>query len=167
MPAPAKAAPLRHDEGRRPLPLPTLFSPAQTAPVKAVPRPPTAPPPETSPEPIRSVAGEDPDRRAAPADPLPPKPQPSPRDRMVTSEIRLPPQRMVREIELTDGEPVHAPSAPQQRIVVRETVRTPVEPPQKPQPPEQKAPRTAAEASVIGPLPRPDLTRARVELWLR
>jgi hypothetical protein len=28
-------------------------------------------------------------------------------------------------------------------------------------------PHTAAEASVIGPLPRPDLTRARVELGLR
>jgi hypothetical protein len=74
---------------------------------------------------------------------------------------------VIREIELTGAEPLHAPAAPQQRVIVRETIRTQIETPQKPQPTQQKAPRTAAEASVIGPLPGPDLARARVELWLR
>jgi hypothetical protein len=135
----------------------------QAAPITDAPRPPQAPQPEISHEPIGPVSVDIPDRPAAPAEPQPPRP----RDRLAASEIRLPSQRMVREIELTEGEPAHAPSVPQQTIVIRETVRTPVEPSQKPQPSQQKAPRTAAEASLIGPLPRLDLTRARVELWLR
>ena len=131
------------------------------------PRLPEAVPPEISLEPVRPLAVERPERPAAADEPQSFRPQRSPRDRMTTSEVRLPPPRPAREIEMTDAEPAHAPDAPLDRIVVRETIRTPVESQPKRQPPQQKAPRTAAEASVIGPLPRPELTRARVELWLR
>jgi hypothetical protein len=164
----AEPAPARRDESTRPLPPPEMrVVSVHPTPTAEAPRLPEAVPPEISLEPLQPVAVERPDRPVAVDEPQSFRPQPSPRDRMTTSEIRLPPPRPAREIELIDGEPAHAPAAPQDRIVVRETIRTPVEIQQKPQPPQQKAPRTAAEASVIGPLPRPELTRARVELWLR
>lgn len=91
---------------------------------------------------------------------LPPEPAPA-------GEIRAAAPRSVREIELTEAEPVRAPPPPRQTVVIRETIRTPAEAPQKPQPAPQMVPRTAAEASVIGPLPRPEQARARLELCLR
>src|SRR5262249_51705830 len=60
------------------------------------------------------------------------RPQPPSRDRLPASEVPLPPQRLVREIELTEREPAHTPSSPQQTIVIRETIRAPAETPQKP-----------------------------------
>jgi hypothetical protein len=164
----AEPAPARRNESTRLLSPPEMrVVPVHATPTAEAPRLPEAVPPEISLEPVRPLAIERPERPAAADGPQSFRPQPSPRDRTTTSEIRLPPPRPAREIELTDAEPAHAPDAPQERIVVRETIRTPVESQSKPQPLQQKAPRTAAEASVIGPLPRSELTRARVELWLR
>jgi hypothetical protein len=96
---------------------------------------------------------------------LPVEAEPPPRIH-APSEVRLPPPKHARELELFDGEPARAVAAPTE-VRIRETIRTTVEPREERRAPAQKLPRTAAEASVIGPLPRPDLARVRLELWLR
>jgi hypothetical protein len=72
-----------------------------------------------------------------------------------------------RELPPGGDEPVRTPESPGRTIVVRETVRTPVEAPPKPSDAPARAPRTAEGTSVIGALGRSDATRARLELWLR
>jgi hypothetical protein len=182
LPAQPRATPLPVVEGMRPLLPPVISQLSQAMPIVGKPRP-LLPPivPELSqtkpivgePLPLPSASLEIPARRPQPIAIEAPEPRtlgeetPLPSERVPANEIRVPPPRSAREIELTDVEPVRAPPAPQQTIVIRETIRTPAEALQKPQPAPQMLPRTAAEASVIGPLPRPEQTRARFELCLR
>jgi hypothetical protein len=165
---PAAATPARDQDIQPPAPLAIPIPPALDAAATPERRAPNYLSLETSLASVMPGAPQHTDAPQAPVEPHAPNPQPSPRDRMTASEIRLPPQREVREIELTDREPAHSPSRQQQqRVIVRETIRTPAETPQKPQPMPQKLPRTAAEASVIGPLPRQELARSRLDIWLR
>ncbi len=164
----AERPPARRDESTRPLPSPEArLGSVDATPSVEAPRLPDAVLPAIAPVPVRSLAVETSSRPAAADEPKSPTPQHSRRDHLASIEIPPSSPRPAREIELTDDEPAHAPAAPQDRIVVRETIRTPVEIRETPHPPPQKGPRTAADASVIGPLPRPELTRARIELWLR
>ena len=156
MPAPASA------------PAPTHAAPAApTTPIVDEPRPLRSASLEAPATPLPPIATEAPEPRILAEAPQPAKLLPARGERVPANEVHVPPPRNAREIELTDAEPVRAPPAPQQTIVVRETIRTPTEAPQKPQRAPQKLPRTAGEASVIGPLPRPEQTRARLELCLR
>ena len=99
-------------------------------------------------------------------EPEPRRPPPLPRG-LPASDLNSAPRRIEREIELNGTTPVHAPGPPPRHVLVREIVR--VAPPalQPAPPPPSRGPRTAEEASVIGPLARPDRVRARLELWLR
>jgi Wiskott-Aldrich syndrome protein len=67
--------------------------------------------------------------------------------------------------------PAHAgipsPETRPQSVIIRETIRAPEPASTRPQAPPPKAPRSAAEASVIGPLDRRDRLSARLDLWLR
>jgi hypothetical protein len=141
VPAPA---PLPSYETRAPLP--PAPSPARAAPEEA----------ETAPREAPSFAAE-----ARPVAPSLPREPVQEREQHVRAPAHA------REIPLADTAPVRTPEPPVRTRVIRETVRVPVEAPQKPSPPPQKLPRTAAEASVIGPLPRPERARAALELWLR
>lgn len=61
-----------------------------------------------------------------------------------------------------------APEPPPRTVVVREEVRVREAPvPEAPRAVQPKAPKTAAEASVIGPLASHDRARARWDLWAR
>ena len=84
-----------------------------------------------------------------------PKPIPPPREEANRLDTR------------SDGEPARVPGPAKREIIVREPapVRPPVQAP--PPPPPMRVPKTAAEASVIGPLSAPEQLRTQWDLWLR
>ena len=77
------------------------------------------------------------------------------------------PRPKIETLDVTHGEAPRVPQVTTREIIVRERV---VAPPESPKPPSQPAPRgpkTAEEASVIGPLGRSRHTRSLLDLALR
>lgn len=165
-----------------PLPAPLPLHPATTAPAASEPEPgdirPAAPQPHDARPPASVTAvtqvlqqvEASPEPHALPADtavePVPRLLPPLPRA-LPASDLDSAPRRIEREIELNGITPVHAPGPPPRHVLVREVVRVAPPAPQPAPPPPSRGPRTAEEASVIGPLARPDRVRTRLELWLR
>ena len=125
--------------------------------------PPPSVPAAPSPEPIHVVREiEKVVSRPAVASPL----------RSLESDARIEARERTRdrrEIEIdADHEPAQAPGPGLHTVVIRERVSAPAPVVEKPAPPRPaaSAPRSAADASVIGPLGRTDYRRA-MELWLR
>jgi hypothetical protein len=73
----------------------------------------------------------------------------------------------------SSAQPLQPPQLPPRRapgsgtVQVRETLRAAAPPPPAPAAPTPRAPGSAQEASVIGPLPAVQSVRDRLELWLR
>jgi hypothetical protein len=150
MPAPSAEAPQPRVPASPALPrIPTNDS----APARPLPAPTMAehalPPPRID----EAPATHQPDRRTQPAplaEPAPPLPRPK-----------------IETLDLTHGEAPRAPQSPTREIIVRERIVAPSEPPKPPSPPPARGPRTAEEASVIGPLGRGGRMRSLLDLALR
>ncbi len=99
--------------------------------------------------------------------------RPMPGAAELAPEPQMPATRTAEARPRSFEEPaVQRPRAPREdrpatRVIVREVPRAQDPPVRNPQPPAPKAPRTAAEASVIGPLGRPERLLAQLDLRLR
>jgi hypothetical protein len=132
--------------------------------------------PISPPQPFPSVADVADDMQTAPlrAAPVTAAARPAPSSPQPALELQVQAPRKIAEARpRTIEEPavrrprVAREDPPATRVIVREVPR-PLDPPvQRPPAPAPKAPRTAAEASVIGPLGRPERLLAQLDLRLR
>ena len=77
------------------------------------------------------------------------------------------PRPKIETLNVSHGEAPGVPQVTTREIIVRERVIAPPEPSKPPSPAPARAPRSAEEASVIGPLGRPGRMRSLLDLALR